>query len=192
MNLLGYGPDSTLTIETSACKIRDLRREQGMGNYLASAWLAFVLAVFASAQQPPDQKQAHQGKSARDAPSQPDLKTAFESKVKAEWEAVKNKDKKALGDLLADDFEGVEVDGQGERTRTQSMSELANGNVQNYTLWGFRVTPVGPDATFVIYEVTIQFPPKSAVRYSRVYVSELWVKRNGQWKELHYQETHVK
>jgi len=25
-----------------------------------------------------------------------------------------------------------------------------------------------------------------------VYISELWVKRAGQWKELHYQETRVK
>jgi hypothetical protein len=25
-----------------------------------------------------------------------------------------------------------------------------------------------------------------------VYITELWVKRAGQWKELHYQETHVK
>jgi hypothetical protein len=30
------------------------------------------------------------------------------------------------------------------------------------------------------------------VRYSRVYISELWVKRGGEWKDLHYQETHVK
>jgi hypothetical protein len=38
----------------------------------------------------------------------------------------------------------------------------------------------------------MQFPPKSQVRYSRVYISELWVKRGAEWKELHYQETHVK
>jgi hypothetical protein len=44
----------------------------------------------------------------------------------------------------------------------------------------------------VIYEVTMQFPPTAEVRYSRVYITEIWVKRAGQWKELHYQETHVK
>jgi hypothetical protein len=72
------------------------------------------------------------------------------------------------------------------------LNELADTNIANYTLWGLKVIPAGPDAALVIYESTMQFPPKSAVRYSRVYISELWVKRAGQWKEVHYQETHVK
>ena len=120
------------------------------------------------------------------------LKDLFESEIKAEWEAIKNKDKNAYGNLLADDYQGVEVDGKGERTKIQALNELADTNVSNYTLWGFKLIPLGPDAALVIYEVTMQFPPKAQVRYSRVYISELWVKRAGQWKELHYQETHVK
>jgi len=122
----------------------------------------------------------------------PELKALFEGKVKSEWEALKNKDKKAYGNLLADDFQGVEVDAKGERTRIQAMNELAEENVFNYTLWGFKEFSLAPDAALIIYEVTMQFPPKSAVRYSRVYISEVWVKRAGEWKELHYQETHVK
>jgi|ERR1700728_8580 hypothetical protein len=116
----------------------------------------------------------------------------FESKVKVEWEALKNKDKKAYGELLADDYQGVEVDGRGERTKLQALAELADTNVSNYTLWGFKLIPLGSDAALVIYESTMQFPPKSAIRYSRVYISELWMKRAGQWKEVHYQETRVK
>jgi len=126
------------------------------------------------------------------ASSDESLKQMFEAKVKAAWEAIKNKDKKAYADLLADDYQGVEVDGKGERTKNQALNELAEGNVSNYTLWGFKLIPLGVDAAFVIYEVTEQFPPKSVVRYSRVYIGEVWVKRGGQWKELHYQETHVK
>ena len=120
------------------------------------------------------------------------METLFETKVKQEWEALKNRDKQAYGDLLADDYEGVEVDGRGERNKLQSINEMAELNVSNYTLWGFKVTPLSPDAVFVIYEVTMQFPPRSQVRYSRVYIGELWVKRGGHWRELHYQETHVK
>src|ERR1700690_1701312 len=81
------------------------------------------------------------------------LKDMFQTKIKAEWEALKNKDKKAYGELLADDYQGVEVDNQGERTKIQALSELANGNVSNYTFWGFKLIPLGPDAAFVIYEV---------------------------------------
>ena len=120
------------------------------------------------------------------------LNDVFESKIKAEWEALKNKDKKAYAELLADDYQGVEVDGRGERNKIQAVNELADENVYNYTLWGFKLIPLGPDAALVIYESTIQFPPRAQVRYSRVYISELWVKRAGQWKELHYQETNVK
>jgi hypothetical protein len=120
------------------------------------------------------------------------LESIFESKIKTEWEAIKNKDKKAYGDLLADDYEGVEIDGNGERTKLQALGELADTNVANYTLWGFKIIPLGPDAVCMIYESTIQFPPKSVLRFSRLYISELWVKRDGQWKILHYQETHVK
>jgi hypothetical protein len=120
------------------------------------------------------------------------LNDMFQAKIKAEWEAFKNRDKKAYSELLADDYQGVEVDNQGERTKIQALNELANGNVSNYTLWGFKLIPLGPDAAFVIYEVTLQFPPRSVVRFSRVYITELWVKRGGQWKELHYQETHIK
>jgi len=120
------------------------------------------------------------------------LKDFFQAKIKQEWDALKNKDKKAYGALLADDYEGVEIDGRGERTKLQAIAEMAATNVFNYTVWGYKLIPLGPDAAFVIYEVTMQFPPKSVVRFSRIYITELWVKRGGEWKELHYQETHVK
>jgi hypothetical protein len=120
------------------------------------------------------------------------LKDMFAAKIRVEWDALKNKDKKTYADLLDDDYQGVEVDGGGERTKLQALNELADGNVFSYTIWGLKLIPLGPDASFVIYESTMQFPPKSQVRYSRVYISELWVKRGAEWKELHYQETHVK
>jgi hypothetical protein len=125
-------------------------------------------------------------------PVDPKLKELFESKIIAEWEALKHKDKKAYAELLADDYQGVEVDGKGERNKIQVLSELAAENVFDYTLWGFKLIPLDPDAVLAIYETTMQFPPKAQVRYTRVYISELWVKRAGQWKVLHYQETHVK
>lgn len=159
------------------------------------------LTSLAASQQPTSQAPAMQqptmptgfgeGKKSGDA-SADALRDMWEAKIKGEWEALKNKDEKAYGELLADDYQGVEVDGRGERNKIQALAELAASNVSNYTLWGLKVIPAGPDAALVIYESTMQFPPKSAVRYSRVYISELWEKRGGQWKEVHYQETHVK
>jgi Domain of unknown function (DUF4440) len=122
----------------------------------------------------------------------PTLKNMFEGKVRAEWEALKNKDKKAYAELLADDYQGVEIDGRGERNKIQSVNDLTDTSGFNYTLERLKLIPLGANAAFVIYEVTMQFPPKAQLRFSRVYISELWVKRADQWKELHYQETHVK
>jgi len=148
--------------------------------------------AMASAQQPAAPNKPGESRQSGSVSADSALKEMFEAKIKAEWEAIKNKDKKTYGELLADDYQGVEVDTQGERTKIQALNELQNGNVFNYTMWGFKFIPLCSDAAFVIYEVTLQFPPKSVVHFSRVYITELWVKRDGQWKELRYQETHVK
>jgi len=150
------------------------------------------LASFALAQQPALQARNGESRQPDTTSAKSTLKDIFNSKAKAEWEALKRKDKKAYGELLADDYEGVEIDGQGERNKIQAVNEVERANVYGYTLFGLKVIPLGSDAAFVIYEVTIEFPPKAQVRYSRVYVSELWTKRNGLWKELHYQETRVR
>ncbi len=150
---------------------------------------AACVTSVAQAQQPPapaqdEKQQAADGNAA--------LKELFEAKIKAEWDALKNKDRKTYGDLLADEYQGVETDGQGERNKLQAIAEVSATNVANYTLWGLKVTPLDPNATFVVYEVTIQFPPGSALHFSRLYIGALWIKQGGAWKELHYQETHVK
>jgi hypothetical protein len=166
-----------------------------MRSYLVLACLA-ALTALSPAQQPTQQPTMPtafgQGRQSGDTSPESKLKDMFEAKIKVEWEALKNKDKKEYGELLADDYEGVEVDGRGERNKIQAVNEVVETNVYNYTLFGFKLIPAGPDAALVIYEVTMQFPPKSAIRYSRVYISELWVKHAEQWKEVHYQETHVK
>ncbi len=160
--------------------------------------LVCVVALASLAQaQPPATPSVAPGKIAESPlPSgvsvDPKLKDMFDAKIRAEWEALKNKDKKSYAELLADDYQAVEVDGKGERNKIQSVNDLDEENISNYTLWGYKLIPLGPDAALAIYESTIQFPPTAQIRYSRVYISELWVKRGGQWKELHYQETRVK
>ncbi len=150
------------------------------------------LACLTLAQKPTVPAKTDESRPSSSVSADSGLKDMFEAKIKTEWEALKNKDKKSYAELLADDYQGVEVDGRGERNKIQAVNDLVEQNVANYTLWGYKLIPLGPDAALVIYESTIQFPPKAQIRYSRVYISELWVKRAGQWKELHYQETRVK
>lgn len=125
-------------------------------------------------------------------PAAPDVKELLESKVKAEWEAFKRHDKKAYSDLLADDFLAIEDDGQGTRNKYAAASEVDSSAVNDFSLFALKVMPLAPDAAFVTYEVTQQFLLKSQMRLKRVFVSELWVKRGGEWKARHYQETPVR
>jgi hypothetical protein len=146
-----------------------------------------VLGCFVYGQQP-------QGGTSQPTKStaQADLTNLLDAKIKAEWEAIKNKDQKAYGELLTDDFIGVEADREGERYKWKAQMELQESAVTDYTLSFLKVTPLCSDAAFVRYEVFIRFPPKSIVRFEKILVGEIWVKREGQWKVLHYQETKVK
>lgn len=157
------------------------------GMLLLVASAAFLLESFVFGQQP--QAGANQPPKSKD---EAELTNLFDAKIKVEWEAIKNKDQKALGELLADDFIGVEADREGERYKWKALSELQESAVTDYTLSFLKVTSLCTDAAFVRYEVFIKFPPKSAVRFEKILVGEVWVKRVGQWKELHYQETRVK
>jgi hypothetical protein len=138
------------------------------------------------------QSGATAGQTAKPAAGSSDLTNLLDAKVKAEWEAFKKKDKKAYGDLLADDYVAIEADGDGERTKGRMLREIEHNMMTDYTLSFLKVTPLCPDVAFVRYEVFFRFPPKSAVPFEKALIGELWVKRDGQWKALHYQETRVK
>jgi len=152
--------------------------------------LTLMLSCPFYAQQPPPKPAAPS--QSNPAPAQAQLTDLLESKVRAEWDAFKNKDKKAYGDLLAEDFVAVETDGEGARNKIHALNEIDRSPLRNYTLHNFRLITAGPTAAVVTYELTIEFPPKSTTRFLRVWASELWLNREGHWQARYYQETRVK
>jgi hypothetical protein len=156
------------------------------------AGLVLLLASSSFAQQPANQEKMRQGNPSGHASAPSDLQQVLESKARAEWKALKTRNKKAYGDLLADDFVAVEDDGNGERNKIQAIAEIDRSNIFNYSMSFFNAVQLAPDVAFVRYEVTMQFPPKAVVRYKRVLASEIWFKRGGEWKLCRYQETRVK
>ncbi|HEY6250735.1 MAG TPA: nuclear transport factor 2 family protein [Candidatus Angelobacter sp.] len=154
--------------------------------------LFLVLASAAWSQKPSPKGVSNQKKSPATSSASAQLTEMFTSKVTIEWDAFKKKDKKSYSDLLADDFAAVEDDNQGMRTKSTAAAEVDRSVVNNYHLFALKVIPLGPNAALITYELTLEFPTKAAVRFKRVLVSELWLKRNGQWKERYYQETHVR
>ena len=116
----------------------------------------------------------------------------LEAKIRAAWTAFKNKNRQAYGEFLADDFLAIYADGEGTRDKARVLRDVEGSVVNDVILSRFKVTPLGPDSAFVTYEAFIKFPSKAGVPFEKVYVGEVWVKRGGQWKTLHYQETRVK
>ena len=121
-----------------------------------------------------------------------ELTDLLDAKVQAEWAAIAKKDKDALGALLDNDYVAVEADREGERFKWKVLSEMDRSSVTQATLSMLKVSPLGPDSAFVRYEVLMTFPPGSTQRFLKVLVGEIWVRKDGQWKALHYQETAVK
>jgi len=158
-----------------------------MRNQFALVGAALMVGGFAFAQKPQGTN-----KPAAKAAAAQDLTNLLDGRIKAEWQAIKAKDQKALGELLTEEYVGVEADAQGERYKWKALSELQQSSVADATLSFLKVTQLCPDAALARYEVFIKFPPKSAVPFEKVLVGEIWVKRDGQWKSLHYQETRVK
>ena len=158
-----------------------------MRTYFAWACATFVLGCPVFGQQ----AQGRTGQLTKST-AQADLTNLLDAKIKAEWQAIKNRDQKAYGELLTDDYIAVEADGRGERFKWKALSELPQSSVTDYTLSFLKVTALCSDAAFVRYEVLIRFPSKSVVPFEKILVGEIWVKRDGQWKALHYQETQVK
>ncbi len=121
-----------------------------------------------------------------------ELRDLLLAKVTAEWEATKNKDMEAYEKLLADDAVILPTDGNGTRNKLKGVFQLKETAVASYLLANFRVLPLCPDAAHVTYESTVTYPRWAQFRVSRLYISELWLKRDGQWKMRWYQETAVK
>jgi hypothetical protein len=158
-----------------------------MRHLFVGAWALVVCQFVAFAQQAPP-------KSSEPAmtPAQAEFSNVLDERIKGEWEAIKHKDQKAYAEFLTDDFIAVETDGNGERYKWKALSELQISAVTDYTLSFLKVTPLCADAAFVRYEVFVRFPPKSLVKFEKLLVGEVWVKRDGAWKSMHYQETRVK
>ncbi len=112
--------------------------------------------------------------------------------MRAAWAAFKKKDKAAYAKFLTDDFQAVESDGEGERTRLHVLGEVEHCMYTDFLLQFFQVQPLGPDHAFVTYESSMQFPKGSALRFRRVFIGELWTRQNGEWKMMRYQETLVR
>src|SRR5260370_1086645 len=110
-------------------------RRKVMQSFFGWACAALVLGCFVFGQQSQDGTNQPTKSTA-----QADLTNLLDAKIKAEWQAIKNKDQKSYGELLTDDYVAVEADGRGERYKRKALSELQQSTVTDYTLSFLKVT----------------------------------------------------
>jgi hypothetical protein len=163
-----------------------------MRNWILCSCVALAVPCFALAQQPAAADKTVQGTPSKNATSQPELADMLEAKVRAAWAAFKKKDKNSYAAFLTDDFQAVEADGGGERTKVQTLREVEHSMFTDYLLQLFQVQELGEHYAFVTYESSMQFPKSPALRFRRVFIGELWTNRDGEWKMMRYQETFVR
>jgi ketosteroid isomerase-like protein len=87
----------------------------------------------------------------------------------------------------------VEIDGKGPHDKKASVSDVKAGTLDRYSLGDIRVTPLGPDSALATYTAdTDGTMPDGREVHATVAVTEVWVRRAGDWKALRYHESELR
>ncbi len=114
------------------------------------------------------------------------------AKEKQVWEAYKSKDAAALRELIREDSYSIE-DADGEiATKAQTLADLPNFTIDDYSMKNIQVIPINRGAAIVRYNVMAKGSSKGkAFTPHWSTVSSIWVEQNGKWQNLVYQETQI-
>ena len=113
------------------------------------------------------------------------------AKEKATWDLVKKKDWAAFEKMVASDF--VEVMSDGVHERAHVLTNLKDFDVSDVTYADWNFVPINTGAALVTYSATLKASYKGQPIPEGPYrLASAWVKRNGEWVTIYYQETLAK
>ncbi len=109
----------------------------------------------------------------------------------ATWDAIKNKDYAAFGNMLAEDQ--LEVTSEGVFDKARTLALVKEFEPSEVVLSDWKFLSVNKDAFVVIYTANTkgkykgkEFPPVAAR------ASSAWVRRGGKWLAVYHQECTIK
>jgi hypothetical protein len=152
----------------------------------------FLIAVVACAPQPSGNNTTSNTNATSEAkpaamPSEADII----AKEKASWDVVKKKDWAAFEKMVASDF--VEILSDGVHDRAQVLANLKDFDLTDVTYADWKFVPIDTDAALVTYSATMKGTYKGQPVPAGPYrLASAWVKRNGEWVTIYYQETLAK
>jgi hypothetical protein len=140
-----------------------------------------------SANQENTNANANTAESTAEAPT----KDALVTLEKSAYDAWKNKDAKFWEDFLADKFVGY---GQtGKLDKASAMKEYAGAecDVKSFEFSGESMTPLGNDAAFITYKVSVDGTCAGQKLPASSWAVGAYVRENGKWKGAFHAETPV-
>ncbi len=146
--------------------------------------LLAALAAAAMAQSKP--------KPAKTAPAGSSLQATIEKLEKAEWDTWVKQDEKALVAMCAPGYSAALADQKPPRDATATAQMSHQLVVTKYSFSDMKETSLGPDAALATYSVTGTLNLGGKTQDFKLAVTEIWVKRGGQWKSLRYHESEIK
>lgn len=105
-------------------------------------------------------------------------------------DAINEKDKAAIGELLAD--EAMSITSRGRHTTKQIIEALDEISFSDYKIRDAKAFSVSDDVAILTY--TFTWTGESAGQSSRtttVYATSIWKQTGGGWRSVFYQETPV-
>jgi RNA polymerase sigma factor (sigma-70 family) len=106
------------------------------------------------------------------------------------WEATKKKDVPTLRKMHPKDFVAILSDGT-RYTREDFFKAFPLFEIKKYSLSDVRLLPLGPDAAILIYKAETQAVVLGETYAEETQFSSTWVRRNGEWRNVFYQETAI-
>lgn len=129
----------------------------------------------------------------KNAAASPDLDSAAsEARSRKVWEDFKNRNKTALSATLAEDFRALEEGGSGFFGAKEYLSTLDEFELKSYDLSDYLVIPLGSGAVLINYHARYEGAEAGETTKGNAGFSEVWVRRDGNWKLQYLQETYVK
>lgn len=120
------------------------------------------------------------------APSEADLI----AKEKAAWDAIKQKDYVAFGNMLTSDY--VEVTDQGVMDKAGIVADVKDFVPTDLTFSDWKMIPIDNDAAILTYSFTQKATYKGKDLPPGPYrAAAAWVNRDGKWQAFFYQQTAV-
>lgn len=118
--------------------------------------------------------------------------STLEAAIHKAWDSFKNQNKDAYAALLTEDTTQVWADNKPPRNKATAVKDMSSLKLDSYALSHMKITMLGPDAALATYQAKVSFMADGKKVSPTLAVSDVWVKRGGEWKDLSYQESEIK